>query len=141
MRHTATEVASRDGVKMTGDGKILKLTCLAALFVGLAGLVYGIVLAVGNLIDYDAWATAFDGLLSTVYGVRCAILANVPSNTSKIRSKSLILLLVGAAIAAYLFYAKAGVLVPQLVVAGIIVGLALIALFVSQKIVKDQLRK
>ena len=126
---------------MTGDGKLLKIICLATLFVGLGSLAYGIALAVHSVMDYDAWATAGEGLLSTVYGVRSAILANVPSNTAKIRTKALVLLAVGVAVAGFFAYAIAGVTMPQIALAIVIVLLALGAVAMASKIVKDQFRK
>ena len=130
-----------DGVIMTGEGKTLKIFCLVALFAGLGTFVLGIVLAVGNLLDYDAWATACEGLLSTVFGVRGAILANVPSNTAKIRSKALVFLLGAAVVMGYLAYARANATIPQFALAGILCMVALVAVVLASRIVKEQLRK
>jgi len=126
---------------VTGDGKILKLACIGALFAGIATLVLGVVLAVGNLMDIDAWITAFEGLCSTVFGVRCAILANVPSNTAKIRIKAIVLSVAAIAVVAALVAGGFEVTVGQLVMASIIGVIALVALMFANIIVKEQLRK
>ena len=129
------------GDMVTGDGKILKLACIGALFAGIATLVLGVVLAVGNLMDIDAWITAFEGLCSTIFGVRCAILANVPSNTAKIRTKAIVLSVASVAVVAALVAGGFEVTVGQLAMAGVIGVIALVALMVASRIVKEQLRK
>ncbi len=126
---------------MTGDGKLLKISCLTALFVGLGTLVLGVVLALGNLADLDAWATAAEGLGSAVFGVRSAILANVPSNTSKIRGKSVALMLLAAVTLGYLVYSGAAVQVAQLCLAAVVAIVAVVAFVLASKIVRDQLRR
>ena len=126
---------------MTPSGKLLKITSLVGMFVGLASLILGAVIAFGDVADIDAWATVFDGVLATVYGVRTAILANVPSNTSKIRTKAFILLAAGAAVAAYLILGGRDVQMAQTCLAGFIAGLALVAIIIATRIVKEQLRK
>ena len=129
------------GDMVTGDGKILKLACIGALFAGIATLVLGVVLAVGNLMDIDAWITAFEGLCSTIFGVRCAILANVPSNTAKIRTKAIVLSVASVAVVAALVAGGFEVTVGQLTMAGVIGVIALVALLFASRIVKEQLRK
>lgn len=126
---------------MTSQGRLLKIFCLAALFVGIGSLAYGIVLAVADLADIDAWVTTGEGLLSTVLGVRTAILANVPSNTEKIKSKYLIAALAAIAVIAYLAYSRANVQVAQLALAAIVCVIVLVGFFVAAGIVKEQLRK
>ena len=129
------------GDMVTGDRKILKLACIGALFAGIATLVLGVVLAVGNLMDIDAWITAFEGLCSTIFGVRCAILANVPSNTAKIRTKAIVLSVAAVAVVAALVAGGFEVSVGQLAMAGVIGVIALVALMFASRIVKEQLRK
>ncbi len=126
---------------MTKDGKTLKITCIISLFVGLATIALGIVLAVGNMVDFDAWLTALEGVGTAAFGARSAILANVPSNTSKIRGKSLALLVLAVGVGAYLIYVGTQATIAQLGVAAVICLLAVCALLVSHRIVKEQLRK
>lgn len=126
---------------MTGEGKLLKLTCLAALFMGVASMVCGAIFVVGNLADTDAWITAGEGLLASVYGVRTSILANVPSNTSKIRGKAVILALVAAAVIAAFAVAGLDVQIVQTCLAAVVFVLAAIGFIMASRIVKEQLRK
>ena len=126
---------------MTSQGRLLKIFCLAALFVGIGSLAYGVLLAVADLSDIDAWVTTGEGLLSTVLGVRTAILANVPSNTAKIKSKYLIAALAAIAVIAYLAYSKANVQVAQLALAAIVCVIVVAGFFIAAGIVKEQLRK
>lgn len=126
---------------MTGDGKLLKISSLAALFVGFATMVTGAMLVIVNTVDMDAWMTIIEGLGSAVYGVRTAILANVPSNTSKIRGKALVLLLLALVVGGYLLYTRATVDTVQIVLTAIVLVIAIVALYLSTKIIKDQLRK
>ena len=126
---------------MTGDGKLLKISSLVSLFVGAATCVIGIVLAVGNMLDMDALLTAGEGLVATVYGVRTAILANVPSNTAKFRKKALVLLVLALGVGAYFVYVRQSVTLAQFALAAIVGAIALYAVMLSTKIVKDQLRK
>lgn len=126
---------------MTTSGKILKLSCLAALFAGLATLALGVMLLVGNLVDTDACLTAVEGLLSTVFGVRCSILANVPSNTNKVKGKALILALFALATGAAFVFAGLSVTTAQLAAAAVICVIACVAFLVARSIVKEQLRK
>lgn len=126
---------------MTSQGRLLKVFCLAALFVGIGSLVYGVVLAVANLADLDAWVTAGEGLISTVLGVRTAILANVPSNTALIKKKYLIAALAAIAVIAYLVYSRTDVTVAQLAVAALVCAIVVIGFVIASGIVKEQLRK
>ena len=126
---------------MTADGKLLKISCIASLFAGIATVVLGIVLFAATMTDMDALVTACDGLLATVFGARCAILANVPSNTAKIRGKALIFLAAAAAVVAFLVFGGQDVVTLQYATAGFLCGLALVALALAQRIVKEQLRK
>ena len=126
---------------MTSDGKLLKIFCIASLFAGIASAVLGIVLFVATMTDIDALATAFDGVLGTVFGARCAILANVPSNTAKIRGKALIFMLAAAAVVAFLVFGGQDVETMQYAAAGFLCGIAFVALVLAQRIVKEQLRK
>jgi hypothetical protein len=128
-------------LQMTSQGRLLKVFCLAALFAGIGSLVYGVALAVGNFADIDAWVTTGEGLLSSVLGVRTAILANVPSNTAKIKSKYLIAALAAIAVIAYLAYSRANVQIPQLALAAIVCVIVLAGFFIASSIVKEQLRK
>ena len=125
---------------MTQAGKMLKITSLAALFIGLGALVFGVVIAVKNVMDMDAWATTFEGLASTVYGVRTAILANVPSNTEKIRTKAVILFLCALVIGGYFLYVRQGIEIAQLCFAGAICVVAFGAIVIAHRIVREQLR-
>ena len=126
---------------MTTDGKILKITSLTALFAGIASLVMGAMLLVANNVDIDACITAVEGLLASVYGVRTAILANVPSNTSKIRNKAIILVLASIAVVAAFYFAGFDVTIYQIVLAVCICVISLAALYMASRIVKEQLRK
>ena len=128
---------------MTADGKLLKISCLAALFAGLASLAVGIFLAigVGNMIDIDAWVTAAEGLASTVYGVRTAILANVPSNTSKIKTFALCLTVLGIAVVSFLLYSAGHVEIIQTCLAVVVCVIAVVGFVLASRIVKEQLRK
>ena len=126
---------------MSGDGRILKISSLAALFVGLGTLVFGVVLAIGSTLDVDAWITAFDGLLASVYGVRTAILANVPSNTSSIRTKALVMAVVVAATLGYLCTQKNNTTIAQFAMIALILLIAVLAFAVASRIVKEQMRK
>ena len=126
---------------MTGDGKILKLACLASLFVGFAALIYGVVLLVGNFTDIDAWITAAEGIAATALGVHSARLANVPSNTSKIRMIALVGALCALAIAAYVLMQGPETTRGQDVISVIVVGIMLVAVLYATRIVKEQLRK
>jgi len=129
------------GVNVTADGKILKITCITALFAGIASLVLGGVLLVANNVDIDAMITAGEGLISSVYGVRTSILANVPSNTSKIKNKALLLTLVGAAVLAAFRLAGFDVTIQQTVLAICVAVIALAGFIMASRIVKEQLRK
>ena len=129
------------GVAVSGDGRVLKISSLAALFAGLATLVFGVVLVVGNLADTDAWVTAFDGLLAMVYGARAAILANVPSNTANIRKKALVLILVVAATLGYLYMQRNSTGPAQFGLVTAILFIGILALFFASRIVKEQMRK
>lgn len=126
---------------MTSQGRLLKVFCLAALFVGIGSLVYGVILAVANFADIDAWVTTGEGLLSAVLGVRTAILANVPSNTAKIKSKYLIAALAAIAVIAYLAYSRANVQMAQLFLAALVCGIVVVGFAIASGIVKEQLRK
>ena len=126
---------------MTGAGKLLKITSLVGLFLGLGTIALGVFYAVANMADIDAWATALEGVLATVYGVRTAILANVPSNTDKIRRKALILAIVALAVVAFFIAGGQDVQLPQLCVAVVVALVALVAFFIAHGIVKEQLRK
>lgn len=126
---------------MTPKGKVLKLTCIAALFVGLGTVALGVAILVGNLIDSDACATAVEGLCSTVFGVRCSILANVPSNTDKIKTKALIFAIAALALGGVLLFVDLDVTMWQKIAAVVIAVIACTAMVVSSSIVKEQLRK
>ena len=127
---------------MSGAGKVLKMSSLAAMFVGIATLIVGIVINVGaTVLDIDALATIGEGLIAAVYGVRTAILANVPSNTQKIRNKAIILLVFAAAVIGYFVYRIYDVTVPQLVLAGVVGAIGFCAVIVANGIIKEQLRK
>ena len=127
---------------MTGQGKLLKIFCLAALFTGLASLVYGIVLAVGNFVDIDAWMTAGEGALASVYGARTAILANVPSNTSKISKKALALSVAGIAVVACFVAVETLSVTPiQLGLAVVVCVVGVVSALIARGIVKEQMRK
>lgn len=127
---------------MSEAGKVLKLSSLAALFVGIATFVFGIIINVGTaVLDVDAIATAFEGLLAAVYGAKTAILANVPSNTEKIRNKAIILLVAAAAVIGFFVYRMYDVTIVQLVLAGVIAAIGFFAIVVANGIIKEQLRK
>ncbi|MBR3235679.1 MAG: hypothetical protein IKG11_08690 [Atopobiaceae bacterium] len=127
---------------MTAEGKLLKLSSLAALFVGLGSLVFGLVLALGTMVDVDAWVTAGEGLVAMIYGVRTAILANVPSNTSKIKIKALALTVLAAAVVGFFVYLGARqVQMPQICLAVLVCVIAVAAFVIASRIVKEQLRK
>ena len=129
------------GDAVSGDGRILKISSLAALFVGVGTLIFGVVLAVGSMIDVDAWITAFDGLLASVYGARTAILANVPSNTPSIRKKALVMAVVVAATLGYLCTQKDNTSIAQFGMVALILLIAIVAFAVASRIVKEQMRK
>lgn len=131
----------RNGGVVGGEGKLLKVCCLVALFAGLGTCAFGAVLVGADLADADAWVTTGEGLLSTVFGVRTAVLANVPSNTARIRTKALALTLVAAAAIAFLVLVGQDVQVAQHVLAGLIAGIGLVTLVVAARIVREQLRK
>ena len=127
---------------MTGHGKLLKISSLAAMFCGLASLVVGVVLVVRDVTDVDACMTSLEGLLSLVYGVRTAILANVPSNTDKIGKKALILLAAAVAVVAAFVAVKTLSVTPvQIALACVICAIALAAVVLARTIVAEQLRK
>lgn len=127
---------------MSEAGKVLKLSSLAALFVGIATLVFGIIINVGTaVLDVDAIATALEGLLAVVYGAKTAILANVPSNTEKIRNKAIILLVAAAAVIGFFVYRMYDVTIVQLILAGVIAAIGFFAIVVANGIIKEQLRK
>ena len=125
---------------MSSDAKLLKISSLAALFLGLASAILGVVLVVASTVDIDAWMTTFEGVLSTVYGVRTAILANVPSNTPKIRIKAVILAVVAACILGYFVYVLTQVHIAQLCLSGLVAVVAVVAICVSSVIIKKQMQ-
>ncbi|MBP3894044.1 MAG: hypothetical protein J6D34_08405 [Atopobiaceae bacterium] len=126
---------------MTADGKILKVTSIIALFAGIASIVLGFVLLMPSFVDPDACITALEGLVSIVYGVRTAIMANVPSNTAKIRTKALILMLLAAVVVGVFYFAGLDVTMYQIVMAVCICVIAVAGFAMASKIVKEQLRK
>ena len=126
---------------MTGSAKLLKITCLAALFVGIASVVVGALSVMGNLADFDAWATVAEGVGSTIYGVRTAILANVPSNTAKIRMKAAAMFVLAVGVVVLLITRRTEVELAQLCLGVAICTLACVAVVVAHGIVKAQLRK
>lgn len=126
---------------MTANGKLLKIFCLAALFAGIASLVCGFVLVAGSLADVDAWVTAGEGIGAALTGARSAILANVPSNTSKIKTISLVATLVAVAGAAFMLFGGQDVQVAQIALAVALCVIAVAAFVIAAQIVKEQLRK
>ena len=126
---------------MTSEGKLLKVLCLASMFVGLAVAMLGATLVVPNLHDADAWLTAGEGAGATIFGVRSAILANVPSNTARIRMKALVLSVLAITVVAYLLFGGAQYVVTQVIAAASIALIALCSLVMASRIVKEQLRK
>ncbi len=126
---------------MTSSGKLLKLFCIGGLFVGALSAVLGIVLLVASVADIDAWVTTLEGVGTSVLGARSAILANVPSNTERLRTTALLGALAAAAIAAFLVFGGQQVESPQHLAAGGICVVFLGMLLIAHRIVREQLSK
>ncbi len=115
--------------------KELKISCIACLFVGLAVLIVGIVAGVKDGYDLDAISTIFCGLGATPAGVQAARLANVPSNSTKVRAMAIVVLIASAIFAVVAF--KGGdPSVAQLVALGVMILVALIMLVFAHRQVK-----
>lgn len=79
---------------MSSEVKRVKILTLIELFLGLALLVLGLVSILGGALTTSPYLVLGEGLVTVVFGVRGALIANVPARIGKLFAKALILALV-----------------------------------------------
>ena len=85
---------------MSTEVKRVKLLTLLELFLGMAVLVGGIVVAVMALVEQPAgFVIAGEGLVTLLFGARAALIVNVPARIAKVVKLALIVMLVQIACA------------------------------------------
>lgn len=89
---------------MSSEAKRVKILTLIELFLGLALVVAGIVLAVGGAATMAPFALCAEGVVSLVFGARGALIANVPARIGKMVSLGLVVFLLQAACIALIVY-------------------------------------
>lgn len=78
---------------MSPEAKRVKILTLVELALGLALIVYGVVLLVRGMASGVAYALCGEGAVSMVFGVRGALIANVPARMGKLVTLGVVILL------------------------------------------------
>lgn len=121
---------------MTGKSRNLKIACLCELIIGLVLAICGIVSLV-QAPSAAGGAACADGVVLTVLGARCSMLANVPSNASKLFKLALAAFIIGICAAAYCAASGDGSMLNT-VLACVEAVLALVVVLIDHSIVNDQ---
>ena len=83
------------GTIVSTEIKRVKLMTLAELFLGIALLAGGVVVAaMGAVMQSGAFLLAGEGLVTSAFGVRGALIANVPARIGKLATLALVIALV-----------------------------------------------
>ena len=89
---------------MSSEAKRIKILMLASLFLGLALVVLGIVLLVLGMTTTESYALCAEGVLTLVFGVRGALIANVPARIGKLVLFGFVVFLLQVACVAAIVY-------------------------------------
>ncbi|MDO4798227.1 MAG: hypothetical protein Q4A01_09455 [Coriobacteriales bacterium] len=125
---------------MSSEAKRVKILTLIELALGLALIVYGIVLIVGGMTSGAAYALCGEGAITMVFGVRGALIANVPARMGKLVTLGIVILLLQlACVAGVVMLTGPDKVAEQPVNTGISVVpalITLIAIFLARGITK-----
>ncbi len=89
---------------MSAEAKRVKIFTLIELFLGIALVVFGIVLLVTGAKNASPYVLCGEGAISLVFGVRGALIANVPARIGKLVVFGLVIFLLQAACVAAIVY-------------------------------------
>lgn len=78
---------------MSAEAKRVKALILVELLLGALLMIFGVVLAIMGAQTAAPYALCAEGLVTSVFGVRGALIANVPARIGKIVTKGLVVLL------------------------------------------------
>ena len=89
---------------MSSEAKRVKILTLIELFLGVALVAYGIVLLVTGAKNASPYVLCGEGAISLVFGVRGALIANVPARIGKLVAFGIVVLLLQLACVAAIVY-------------------------------------
>lgn len=89
---------------MSAEAKRVKILTLIELFLGAALVVFGIVLLVTGAKNSSPYVLCGEGVVSLVFGVRGALIANVPARIGKLVTFGIVVFLLQAACVAAIVY-------------------------------------
>lgn len=98
---------------MSAEAKRVKILTLIELFLGVALVALGIVLLVTGAKNASSYVLCGEGVVSLVFGVRGALIANVPARIGKLVGFGLVILLLQLACVAGIVYFTGPSEVPQ----------------------------